>query len=84
MERCNHQNVKHCKNFADLTMGLHTQGMKCPWLDTKEWYKYANGNRTYLQTNFDEAAWRKLRSGKTNQKYLDLAFLKKLRAAFSD
>ena len=78
-----HEKVNHSENFVAPGTGVHTQGIERAWVDAKVWYKRARGNRVYLQSHLDEAAWRKLRSSELNQKRLFLTFLEDLRATFS-
>ncbi len=78
-----HQKVNHSENFVDPETGVHTQGMERAWVDAKEWYKRARGNRKYLQSHVNEASRRKLRASDRDRGTLFAAFLNDLRDSFS-
>ena len=83
MEGNNHQKMIHPEDFVAPTTSVHRRGIECAWVDAKEWYKRARGNRVYLQSHLNEASWSKLRSPETDQKRLFLAFMEYLRSACS-
>ena len=78
-----HGKVDHSENFMDPNTGVHTQGIERAWLDAKDWYKSARGNRKYLQSHLDKVSWRKLRAHHKHQNTLFAAFLQDLRNSFS-
>ena len=78
-----HGTVNHSECFVDRDTGVNTQKIERAWVDAKSWYKRARGNRMYLQSHLDEAAWRKLRSLERNDKRLFAAFLDDLRNTYS-
>ena len=70
-----HQSLNHSENFVDPDTGAHTQGIERAWLDAKGWYKSYRGNKVYLQSHLDEAAYCSLRSPGTRNGTLFGAFL---------
>ena len=62
MSTFRHAKVNHKDNFVDPETGVNTQRIERAWRIAKCWYRRANGNRRYLQSHLDEAAYRKLRS----------------------
>ena len=70
-----HQSVNHSENFLDPDTGAHTQGIEHSWLGAEVWYKRSRGNRVYLQSHLDEAAYNVLRPPETRSGTLFGAFL---------